>query len=202
MAAVTTYATLSTRINDELNRSYAQGVLDGFIADAEAEFRLYFGPSFAKETTNAALAFTSGSATLPTGFIRAISMVHTTYGELDEVSVSRIRELRINAPTTPSYFCITAATIITDALYTGNLTLDYEGTLTGLSSGNTTNWLVTNAPIAYTHMCLAYAKLYEEDFDGYALRSLKARQFLEDLGIQAIVAQKSRATVTIPGTTP
>lgn len=202
MAAVTSYSTLSTRINDETERSYTQGQLDGFIADAEAEFRLYLGPNFSKETSTT-LAFTSGSATLPTGLVRMLSLAHTTYGPLKESPIERIRRLRIDGNTTvPAEYCITGTTILTDATYTGNLTLDYEGTLTGLSSGNTTNWLVTYAPTAYVHMCIAYAKLFEEDYEGAAVRQAQAKRILDDLGIQTMVMQRGRAAVTIPGTTP
>src|SRR5688572_19407255 len=199
MAAVTSYATLTTRISDEALRTYTSSETDGFIADAEAEFRLLLGPNFAKETSGATLAFTAGSATLPTGLVRMLSLVHATYGALDQVSIERIRELRINGPTVPAFYCITGTTILTDALYTGNLTFDYEGTLTGLSSGNTTNWLVTYAPIAYVHMCISYLKLYEEDYEGAGLRKAMAKQLLDDLGIQSMVMQKGRATVQIPG---
>jgi hypothetical protein len=202
MAAVTSYSTLSTRINDETLRSYTQGELDGFIADAESEFRLYFGPNFAKDTSTT-LAFTSGSATLPTGLVQVISLVHTTYGALTETSVETIRELRINGNTTvPAQYAITGTTILTDATYTGNLTLDYEGTLTGLSSGNTTNWLVTYAPMAYLHMCLNSAYLHEEDEKRADYHYSRAMKLLDDLGIQAMVVQKGKAAVTIPGMTP
>jgi hypothetical protein len=203
MAAVTSYATLTTRLSDEAERTYTSGETDGFIADSEAEFRIYLGPSFAKETSGATLAFTTGSATLPTGLVRVLNLSHATYGPLKETSLERIRALRINGNTTvPAEYTITGTTILTDATYTGNLTLDYEGTLTGLSSGNTTNWLVTYAPQAYVHMCMSFAKLREEDYQGAAIRKAMAMKVLDDLGIQSMVAQKSRAIATIPGATP
>src|SRR6185369_16222665 len=131
---------------------------------AEADFRLYFGPNFAKDTANTSLAFTSGSATLPSGFIRPISLLHTTYGGLTETTIGDVRQRRISGNTsTPAVFAVTGSTIELDATYTGNLTLDYEGTLTGLSGSNTTNWLVLNAPQAYLAMCLHYAKAKAED---------------------------------------
>ncbi len=203
MAAVTSYATLTTAISDEALRSYTSGETDGFILHAEAEFRLYFGPHFAKETAAATLTVTAGSGTLPTGLIRVLSLSHSTYGPLTETTVETIRALRINGNTTvPDKFAITGTTILTDALYTGSLTLDYEGSLTGLSSGNTTNWLVTYAPMAYLHMCLYYAYLHEEDKATAGDYYTKARRVLEDLGIQSMVTQMSRSSVTIPGATP
>jgi hypothetical protein len=199
--AITTYATLTTALSDWAERTYTSAQTDEAIGLAEGEFRLYFGPHFSKETTTT-LAFTSGSATLPTGLVRTISMVHATYGALTEATPGVIREQRIwDTSGVPSKFAIEGTTIITAASYTGNLTHDYEGTLTGLSSGNTTNWLITYAPQAYLSMCLYFLKAREEDAQatGYKLTALKT---LDDLGIQSMVMQQGRASVRIPGQTP
>jgi hypothetical protein len=199
--AITTYATLTTALSDWGERTYTSAQTDEAIGLAEAEFRLYFGPHFAKDTTTT-LAFTTGSATLPTGLVRVISMVHATYGDLTEASAGAVREQRVwDTSGIPSIYAVQGTTIITAASYTGNLTLDYEGTLTGLSSGNTTNWLITYAPQAYLSMCLHFLKAREEDPNALAYK-LSALKTLDDLATQALVTQLGRASVTIPGTTP
>lgn len=203
MAAVTDYATLSTSIGTWMKRTYAAGDTDEFIGLAEAEFRLYFGPNFAKETSSASLAFTTGSATLPSGFIRSISLVHATYGPLNEATVGAVRARRVwDTGAVPALYAITGATILTAPSYTGNLALDYEGSLVGLSSGNSTNWLITNAPQAYLSMCLSMANARLKSFEQSATFKQSAMQTLNDLGIQSMVAQLSRASVHIPGPTP
>jgi hypothetical protein len=199
--AITSYATLTSALSDWAERTYTSAQTDEAIGLAEAEFRLYLGPHFSKETSGT-LAFTSGSATLPTGLVRVISLVHATYGALTESTPGVVRDRRVWDTTgIPSIYAVQGTTIITAATYTGNLTLDYEGTLTGLSSGNTTNWLITYAPQAYLSMCLHFLKAREEDptAPAYKLSSLKT---LEDLGMQSMVMQQGRASITIPGPTP
>ncbi len=202
MPAITDYATLTTAINDLTEGGYSSGDTDRFIGLAEADFRLYFGPNFAKDTADTSLTFTSGSAALPAGFIRPISLVHTTYGPLKEQTIGVVRERRIwDTAGIPAIFAVTGSAIEVAASYTGDLVLDYEGTLTGLSSDNTTNWLILNAPQVYLAMCVYYAKAFDEDPAAPAYQAA-AMQRLNDLGIQSTVAQLARASVNIPGATP
>lgn len=199
--AITTYATLTAALSDWAERTYTAAQTDEAIGLAEGEFRIYLGPHFSKETS-ATLPVVAGVATLPTGLVRIVSLVHATYGVLTEKSAGSVREQLVwDTSGIPTIYAIQGATIITAASYTGNLTLDYEGTLTGLSSGNATNWLITYAPQAYLSMCLHFLKAREEDPNaiGYKLTALKT---LEDLGIQSMVMQQGRASVRIPGSTP
>jgi hypothetical protein len=202
MAAIVDYATLTTEIAAHMKRTYTSGDTDGFIRNAEGEFRLHLGPNFAKDTANTALAFVTGSAAMPAGFIRPLSLLHTTYGTLTETTIGDVRQRRISAGTVPGVYAVTGATIELDTTYTGNLTLDYEGTLTGLSGSNTTNWLVLNAPQSYLKMCLSYANARLKSLDQAQLMRSAALQDLNDLGIQSTIAQLSRASVRIPGSTP
>lgn len=202
--AVTSYSTLSSAITDWAERpDWTSTNTDELIALAEAEFRLHFGPNFAKETT-ATVSFTSGSGTIPTGLVRVLSLTHTTYGQLTESTIAAVRERRISDTTSsiPAIYTLFGSTIEIGPAYTGNLTLDYEGTLTGLSGTNTTNWLITNAPQAYLSMCLSFGKAKMEDYQGAALLRASSLQTLEDLGIQSNVAQRGRSQVRIPGMTP
>lgn len=201
MAAVTDYASLTAAINDWTERSYSSALTDQFIALAEGEFRLHLGPHFAKEASTD-LTFASGSAALPTGFVRPLSLVHATYGELTEASIGAVRERRVwDTSGIPTIYAVTGSTIETASTYTGSLTFDYEGTLTGLSGASTTNWLITNAPQAYLGMCLHFAKARDEDPSAPTYKA-SALQTLDDLGVQSMVAQAGRAAVTIPGMTP
>jgi hypothetical protein len=203
MAAIVDYATLTSEIGSHMKRTYTSAETDGFIGLAEGEFRLYLGPNFAKQTSSTP-TFTSGSATLPSGFVRPLAVSHSTYGLLDEADIGTIREARVNSAAIPSKFAITGSTIVLDDdSYSGtDITLDYEGTLTGLSGSNTTNWLVLNAPQAYLKMCLSYANARLKSLDQASALRAAALQDLADLGIQSTVAQLSRAAVRIPGSTP
>ena len=199
---ITDYASLSTAINDFADRSYDQGQLDRFIGLAEGEFRIYFGPNFAKES-NTTLTVTSGVATLPTGFIRAVALVHATYGELTEKPVAAVRErLVYDTSGIPDIYAITGSSVLVAPSFTGSLSFDYEGSLTGLSDSNTTNWLITNAPQAYLAMCLSMERAFNENDQGAALAKADAFRVLNDLGMQAIVGQLGRSAVRLPGVTP
>jgi hypothetical protein len=198
MAAITNYTTLAAAIDDWDDRDHDP---DEIIGLAEAEFRLYFGPNFAKETSTAALAFTAGSAALPAGYIRTLDLTHSVYGGLTQSTIGAVRNRRLAPTGIPDIFAIFGSTIEVGPAYTGTLLFDYEGSLAGLTSINLTNWLITNAPQAYLSMCLHFAKAKFEDPSAptYKMTALKT---LEDLGIQSMVAQLSRASVTIPGATP
>jgi hypothetical protein len=197
---VTDYTTLVSALTDWAEWPYYDE--DEIIGFAEAEFRLYFGPNFAKETSTT-LSFTSGSATLPTGFVRPVALTHSTYGELTQTSMANVRQRRIaDASGIPDIFAIRAATVEVAPSYTGNLTFDYEGTLTGLSDSNVTNWLITNAPQAYLSMCMSFIKAQMEDYNAAATLKANALKLLDDLQLQSIVGQKGNAAVRLPGVTP
>jgi hypothetical protein len=199
MAQVTDYTTLAAAIDTWDERTHDSDELIGL---AEAEFRLYLGPNFAKETS-ATLTFASGSAALPAGYVRTLALTHSVYGTLGQRSIAAVRSRRIaDASGIPDIFAITGSTVETAPSYTGDLTFDYEGTLAGLTSSNATNWLITNAPQAYLSMCLSMAKAKFEDYQSAAVLRSQAISTLNDLGIQSMVGQLSRASVTIPGATP
>jgi len=200
--AIIDYATLTAAINDWSERSYTSAQTDQFIALAEAEFRLYLGPSFARETS-AVLTFVAGSVAQPTGFIRAIGLTHLTYGALTERTIGSVRERRVfDTSGIPDIFAVTGSTIEVAPSYDGALTMDLEASLIGLSGSNTTNWLITNAPQAYLSMCLSMAKARDEDFGTAGTYKQAAMTTLNDLGIQSVVGQLGRSSPRIAGHTP
>jgi len=201
MAAIIDYASLSSEIGAHMKRTYTSGDTDGFIGLAEGEFRLYFGPNYAKEASTT-LTFTSGSAALPSGFIRCVAMTHPTYGTLSETSIGKVRDRRLYTSGIPARFAITGSTVELDITGSDTATMDYEGTLTGLSGSNTTNWLLLAAPQTYLKMCLSYANARLKAFDQAQVLRDAALQDLLDLGFQSQVAQLSRSAVRLHGATP
>ncbi len=201
MAAIVDYASLSSEIGAHMKRTYTAAETDGFIGNAEAEFRLYLGPNYAQQTSTT-LTFTAGSAALPSGFIRPIAVTHATYGDLDETDISTIRLARVAGNAIPSKFCVTGATVEIDTSGSDTATMDYEAILTGLSGSNTTNWLILKAPQAYLKMCLSYANARLKALDQAQLLMAAALQNLSDLGIQSMVATAGRSAARIPGPTP
>lgn len=199
MAAPSDYSSLSTAIAAWDERTVDADELIGL---AEAEFRLYLGPNFAKEAS-AVLTFAAGSCAQPTGLVRVLALSHATYGILDETSMASVRAQRIfDNSGIPAEYAITGSTIETGPAYDGDLTIDFEGSLTGLSADNPTNWLILNAPQAYLSMCLSFSKAKNEDYANAAGLRQASLGVLNDLGIQSVVGQMSRATVRIQGPTP
>lgn len=199
--AITDYASLSTAINDFPERSYDQGTIDRFIGLAEGFIRLYLGPNFAKNAS-VTLTVTSGSAALPAGFVRALSVVHATYGQLTEKAIGEVRQRRVvDTSGVPDIYAITGSTVEIAPSFSGSLTMDLEGSLTGLSGSNTTNWLVTNAPQVYLACCLAVEAGYRTGADLIQTQGAVV-QICGDLGLQSNVGAHGRAAVTIPGWTP
>ena len=200
MAQITDYDTLVAATSDWDERDRSSDI-DELIGLAEAEFRLHFGPNYAKETT-VTLTFTSGVATLPTGYIRSVSLSHATGGPLNQVSwaaLARYNPLAVSG--IPALYAISGMSIKTAPLLDGDLSFTYEGTLTGLSSGNTTNWLIANAPQAYLSMVLHFAKAKYEDPSAGTYKAT-ALATLDGLAMQDAVGRHGNATVSIPGRTP
>lgn len=198
MAAITDYTTLAAAIDTWDERTHDSAELIGL---AEAEFRLHFDPHFSREAS-VTLAFTAGSAAIPTGFVRPLALTSTTYGPLVEASIGHVRERRVWLSTgIPDCFAITGSTVEVAPIYTGNLTFDFEGTLTGLSVSNATNWLITAAPQAYLAMCMFFAKAKFEDPNAGNYRA-QALSTVDDLVRQSTVAQYGRASVKLRGATP
>lgn len=198
MAAVTDYTSLAATIDEWDERTHDT---DQLIALAEAEFRLHLDPHFSREASTS-LTFTSGSAAIPTGFVRPLALTHATYGPLTEASIGYVRERRVWLTTgIPDCFAVTGSTIEVAPSYTGALTFDFESTLTALSSGNTTNWLITNGPQAYLAMCMFFAKAKFEDPSAGAYRA-QALSTVDALVEQSTVAQYGRASTKLRGATP
>ena len=199
MAAISNYTTLVAAIADWAERGDWDA--DQLVGLAEADFRLYLGPHYARETS-AALTFVSGSAALPTGFVRPLGLTHSTFGPLTEASIAYVRERRVWLSTgIPDCFAVSDQTVEVAPSYDGDMTFDYEGTLAGLSASNETNWLITAAPQAYLAMCMFFGKAHDEDPAAASYRQ-QALSSIDGLVTQSTVAQFGRASVKLRGSTP
>jgi hypothetical protein len=200
--SLTSYSGLSTAIGTWGTRTYSQDQLDEFILLAEASMNRRLGPHYTRETS-ATVTFTAGAASIPTGFVRAISLVHTTYGALDQATIATVRERRVwDTAGIPYIYAVTGTTIELAAVYTGDLTLDYEARFTGLSGSNTSNWLLALAPDAYLFYCRAAQAAYEEEFQQAGIFEAKGAAVIDEVVLEAMVGKLGNATVHLPGYTP
>lgn len=201
MAAITDYASLVSALSSWAERDLSTDA-DEIIGLAEAEFRIYFGPNYAQETSTT-LTFTSGVATIPTGFQRAISMVHSSGAVVEQASYTALQQYNPYGQSgIPALYAVLGSSIYATPVFDGTCTFAYDAALVGLTSSNTTNWLVTNAPQAYLSMCLSMVKAKYEDYQGAALMRQQAMTTLDGLGIQDMVAKFSNSEMFIAGVTP
>ena len=201
--AITDYASIRTELNGYTERGYTQAQVDTFIGLSEADFNLYLGPNFVRETSAVINTSTAGIASLPAGFVTFKSCVHATVGPLTLTTWDAIGAYNpLGQAGIPARCAISGSQIRTAPVFDGDLTLNYEGTLAPLSASNTTNWLLAKAPQAYFWMVMAQAKAFEEEGQLASVYQAKALQVVSDLGLQSMVAQFGRAAYRTRGATP
>lgn len=112
------------------------------------------------EMTETALAVTSGSATVPTGFRQMVSVVNTTspYDNIDYMPIDQFE--RLDATTTsglPEYYTILGALLLFWPAVTCTPRIRYRRGLTPLTADNDTNWLLAKHPDCYLYGSLVNA---------------------------------------------
>jgi len=180
--ALDSYSGLSTAIGTWGRRTYTQAQTDEFIALAEAlmnrELRHY------RREARDTVTCVAGAGPLPADFRELIAVVWPTSG----AQIER--------------YAITGDTLTIYPEYDIDLEIVYVAGLQGLASGNTTNWVLEQAPDAYFWLCRAQAAAYHEEWEtaaGFEARGLK---ILNELVAQSNVAQLGRAEMTLNMVTP
>lgn len=162
---ISTYAELKTSIaawlkpNTTLPSDETTSRIPEYIALFEAEANRTLRTRN-METVDTALAVTSGSAAVPTGFRQMVSVVNTTtpYDNIDYMPLDQFE--RLDTTTTsglPEYYAITGATLLFWPAVTCTPRIRYRRGLTPLTSDNDTNWLLAKHPDAYLYGSLVNA---------------------------------------------
>lgn len=205
--AITNYSTLTAAINDWSERSYSADKLQELVALAEAEFNLIPGfRSYRRETTDGTLTTdSSGEVSLPSGFIRMRSLVRDYAGSapLLPVSWGTLKAMNPFAEAgVPTHYAISGTTLKVAPKAEDDFLATYETSLSALTSGNATNWLITLAPQAYLYMCLAMAEAFNKNFQEAAVWKSQATEKISDIGIQSDLAQYANAGITLEQPVP
>lgn len=196
--AVSDYASIRTEVNAWSERAYTSGEVDTFIGLAEADFNIALGPNYVRETSATVTTNGSGVASLPSGFVRFIALAHATYGNIELVSWDALTAYNATgAAGIPTKCAISGSSIKVADVYAGDLTLTYGATLTGLTSSNTTNWLISKAPQIYFWGVMGHAAAHEEDFEKAAVYAAKTAEALSGLTRQSMAAQYGRAALRL-----
>jgi hypothetical protein len=180
----TDYASLKTEVADFYNRSDLTSVIDTFIDLAEAEMQRKL--KLLEFETTGTVTVTSGSGTVPTGFLGARTLSWSANPErvLTYLTPDKLATINASSPSFVSYYTITGTTIKFADDMSGTLNITYMARFTPLSGSNTTNAIITNHPGAYLSGSLKYAAIYCKDLDaaqGYqALFSAEIDQIVTD----------------------
>lgn len=166
--ALANYTDLKAAIASFYARTDLTSYLDDFIDLCEAEMQREV--KLLDFETTGTITITSGSGSLPTGFggFRSVSWEYTPDVPLTYVTPQRWEELLAADYSIAYVYTITGSTIKVAEDKTGTLNVTYLARFTPLSSGASTNAIITNHPDAYLNGCLKYAALFCKDFDGAA----------------------------------
>ncbi len=163
--ALANYGQLKTSVASLLNRADLDAVIPDFIAMLEAQVNREVRFRNRRQEGDATLAFTNGSATLPTDFIEARTVVFlsTPRVRMEYLSPSAFENLyTTDTPGTPANF-----TIVGDTLKSGphpnsavGARITYYKRLDALAADADTNWLLTYHPDVYLYGAALHSAPY------------------------------------------
>ena len=164
--ALGTYSELQSSIASFLHRDDLTSEIPDFIKLAEADLQVR--AKLSQWDTSATVTVTSGTGPLPSDFAKATSV---TYGAGD-YTIDFMSQIGYDAYAaagetgSPEYYTIRGTNLLVYPLYTGSVTLAYTARFTALSTGATTNSLLTLFPDAYLNGSLMHACSWLHDMEG------------------------------------
>ena len=192
--AITTYAELQTAIGDWLNRADLDQKIPDFIRLAESTLNDVLRS--ADMVTSSTVPITSGRATLPSD---ALEIVYAQVGSAEDEPLEQIapqqltmlRRTRTRDAANPRFFAVVGRQLVVTPSPSGSLSLDldYYQRLPALTSSNTTNWLLTDAPHVYLYTSLLHATPFLMDDARYQV-------FNNTVSQQVMAAVKSQQTLS------
>jgi len=192
--SITTYAELQTAVGDWLNRADLDQKIPDFIRLAESTLNDVLRS--ADMVTSATAAITSGRATLPSDALEIVyAQVASTEDEpLEQIApqqLTMLRRTRTRDAANPRFFAIVGRQLVVTPSPSGSVSvdLDYYQRLPALTSSNTTNWLLTDAPHVYLYTSLLHATPFLMDDARYQV-------FNNTVSQQVMAAVKSQQTLS------
>jgi hypothetical protein len=191
--ALTTYNELKTSVADWLNRTDLTAVVPDFISLAEAQIERTLRTR--QMIVRATASIDTEYSAVPADFLetKSIKLNTNPVTALAFESIDAMDQLKATtyiASGKPQYFSIVGGQIrvlpVPDATYTAELT--YYAKLSKLSSTNTTNWLLTQAPDVYLYGSLMQAAPYLKEDERITVwasiyaRGLEELQIADDRG--------------------
>jgi hypothetical protein len=193
--AITTYSELQTAIGDWLNRADLDQKIPDFIRLAESTLNDVLRQAD-MVTQSTGITITAGRATLPTDALEVVyAQVGSTEDEpLEQVSpqqLTMLRRTRTRDAGNPRFFAIIGRQIVvTPTPSSGTLDLDYYQRIPSLTTSNTTNWLLADAPHVYLYTSLLHATPFLMDDARYQV-------FQNTVSQQVMASVKSQQTLSL-----
>lgn len=205
MSQISTYATLLSEIDSWDERSYTTGEKEGFIQVFETEANILLGADYRRTTTATVNTDANGEGTLPTGFVSMRSVVRDVVGSAPLIQTSWHALIGMNpnrVSDDATHFAVRGTTLKVVPITDDNFLCTYDSTLTGITSSNTTNWLLTACPNAYLYGCLGAAAAFNKSFGEAATWRSLAAGIVEAFVGQGNVGQYGNAEIFIDSPTP
>ncbi len=203
--SIANYSDLSTAIGSWSTRTYTSGQIDNFIGLFEAGANRRLGPNHRRQTTSTLDTDSVGEAALPGDFLTMRSVIRDVVGSVPLTQCTWDQLLRFNPNETSDdsvYYAIRGTTFKVSQITDDVFNIVYDAALTGISSNNTTGWLLSMAPDAYLFGCLAQQQVFEEEYEKAAVFQARSDAMLDALTAQSNVALYGNAELVIDGITP
>jgi hypothetical protein len=201
-----TYAELTTSIGDWEERTYTTANSDEFIALAEALANRRLAQDYRRRDAATVNTDASGIGTIPTGFVGLTSITQDVLGSLPLKQVSHAAFIERNpyeiSDDAQVFALLNATQFVVGPVTDDDFLVKFSELVPALSSGNTTNWLLTLAPDFYVFACKAAAKAKQEDWPSAATLESKALGILDEIVSQGNVAEYGSAEMTLAMVTP
>ena len=200
-----TYSEVSAVLSTWDERTYSSTETDEFLRLAEAAANRRLRQDFRRRTSTTITTDASGEATLPTGFVGMTSLVRDVVGSApmkqvswDALIVRNPYEVSEDA----NVFAINGTLLKVAPVTEDDFICKFSSVLTGLSSTNTTNWLLTLAPDFYLFYGQAMAAAKYKDYATAEGLKSEALGILDDLVSQGNVAEYGNVETTLAMATP
>lgn len=193
--AITTYAELQTAIGDWLNRADLDQKIPDFIRLAESTLNDVLRQAD-MVTQSTGVTITSGRATLPADALEVVyAQVGSTEDEpLEQITpqqLTMLRRTRTRDAANPRFFAIIGRQIVvTPTPSSGTLDIDYYQRIPALTTSNTSNWLLDDAPHVYLYTSLLHATPFLMDDARYQV-------FQNTVSQQVMASVKSQQTLSL-----
>lgn len=204
--ALDTYANLSTAIGTWEERTFTSAETDEFILLAEALANRRLAADFRIRSASTVNTDSSGVGTIPTGFVGLTSITRNVLGSVPLKQVSHAAFIERNpyqySDDAQVFTLLSATQFQVNPVTDDDFLVKFSKIITALSSGNTTNWLLTLAPDFYLFACQAASAAKMKSYQEAAMLEAKATSILDELVSQGNVAEYGSAEMTLAMVTP